>query len=88
MPGLHDINYVDRLKSCNVELLELRRIPTDLIMLYKTLNGLICVNIDNFLTLSTWAVLGYLSRGGGEVGRGHLGGQSQGHRGAGRIVFQ
>ena len=50
--GLHDINYVDRLKSCNIELLELRRIHTDLIMLYKILNGLICVNIENFLTLS------------------------------------
>ena len=47
LPGLHDINYVDRLKSCNIELLELHRIhrPTDLVMLYKILNGLICVII-------------------------------------------
>ena len=53
LPGLHDINYVDRLKSCNIELLELRRIYTDLIMLYKILNGLIYVNMNNCLTLST-----------------------------------
>ena len=31
LPGLYDINYVDRLKSCNIELLELHRIHTDLI---------------------------------------------------------
>ena len=50
--GLHDISYVDRLKSCNIELLELHKIHTDLLMLSKILNGLICVNIDNCLTLS------------------------------------
>ena len=50
-PGLHDINYVDRLKSCNIELLKLHRIHTDLVMLYKILNGLIYVNMDNCLTL-------------------------------------
>ena len=32
-------SYVDRLKSCNIELLELRRIHSDLIMLYQILNG-------------------------------------------------
>ena len=52
LPGLYDINYVDRLKSCNTELLDLRRIHTDLIMLYKILNGLIYENMDNCLTLS------------------------------------
>ena len=49
--GLH-ISYVDRLKSFNIKVLVLRRIHTDMIMLYKILNGLICVNIDNCLTLS------------------------------------
>ena len=52
LPGLHDISYVDRLKSFNIELLELRRIHTNLITLYKILNILICVDIDNCLTLS------------------------------------
>ena len=32
-PGLHGISYVDNLKSCYIELLELRRIHTDLITL-------------------------------------------------------
>ena len=50
--GLHDISYVDKLKSFSIELLELRRIHNELIMLYKMLNGLICVNIDNYLTLA------------------------------------
>ena len=31
--GLHDIYYVDRLKSCNIELLELHGIYTDLVMI-------------------------------------------------------
>ena len=52
LPGLYDLSYVDRLKSCNIELLELRIIHTYLIMLYKFLNGLICVNIYNCLTFT------------------------------------
>ena len=31
--GMHNICYVDRLKLCNLELLELRRMHADLIML-------------------------------------------------------
>ena len=58
LPGLHDISYVDGLKSCNIELLELRGIHTDLIKLYKILNGLICVNINNYLTLSIFNTRG------------------------------
>ena len=52
MPSLHDISYVNRLISRNIELLELHRIHINLVMLYKILNGLICENIDNCLTLS------------------------------------
>ena len=52
LPGLLDISYVDKFKSCNIELFELRRIQSDLIVLSKILNGLIYVNIDNYLTLS------------------------------------
>ena len=55
---VYQINYVDRLKSRNIELLELRRIHTDLIILYKILNSLICVNIDNCLTLSMSITIG------------------------------
>ena len=50
LPGLHDISYLDRLKSCNLELLELRRNHTDLITLYKIFNGLFCVKFDKCLT--------------------------------------
>ena len=38
--GLHDISYADRLKPFDIELLKLRRIHIDFIMLYKILNGL------------------------------------------------
>ena len=49
---MHNICYVDRLKLCNLELLELRRMHADLIMLYKILNGRICINLDNCICLS------------------------------------
>ena len=52
LPGLHNISCVISLKSCNIELLELCRFHTDLVMLYNILNGLICVNNDNYLTWS------------------------------------
>ena len=51
--GMHNICYVDRLKLCNLELLELRRVHADLIMLYKILNGHICINLDNCICLSS-----------------------------------
>ena len=41
--GMHNICYVDRLKLCNLELLKLRLIHADLIMLYTILNGIIFV---------------------------------------------
>ena len=37
--GMHNICYVDRLHLCNLELLEVRRMHADLIMLFKILNG-------------------------------------------------
>ena len=44
--GMHNICYVDRFKLCNLELLELRRMHADLIMLYKILNESIYINLD------------------------------------------
>ena len=51
--GMHNICYVDRLKLCNLELLELCRMHADLIILYKILNGHICINLDNCICLSS-----------------------------------
>ena len=51
--GMHNICNVDRLKLCNLEFLELRRMHTDLIMLYKILNGRICINLDNCKCVSS-----------------------------------
>ena len=43
------------LELCNLELLELglRRLHAGLIMMNKILNGIICVNLDNYISLST-----------------------------------
>ena len=51
--SMHNICYVDRLKLCNLELLELRRMHADFIMLYKILNEHICINLDYFIYLSS-----------------------------------
>ena len=34
-----------KLELCNLEVLELHRLRADLIMMYKILNGVICVNL-------------------------------------------
>ena len=49
---MNDISFSNRLKLCNLELLELLRLHADLIMIYKILNGVICVNLDNYISLS------------------------------------
>ena len=51
--GMHNTCYVDRFKLCNLELLELRRMHADIIMLYKIFNGRICINLDNCVCLSS-----------------------------------
>ena len=52
---MNDINYPHRLKLYNLAVLELRRFHAHLIMMYKILNGVICVrpNLENCTPLST-----------------------------------
>ena len=50
--GMHNIYYVDKLKLCNQQLLELRPMHANLIILYKILSGSICINLDNCICLS------------------------------------
>ena len=50
---MNDINYSHRLEWCNLELLELCRLHAYLIMMHKILNGVICVNLENYISLST-----------------------------------
>ena len=49
---MHNICYVDRLKLCNLKLLELHCVHADLITFHKILNGSICINLDNCTCLS------------------------------------
>ena len=51
--GMNDISYFHRLELCNLELSELRHLHADLIMINKILNGVICVNLENYISLST-----------------------------------
>ena len=45
--GINDISYSHRLKLCNLEVLELRRLHTDLIMMYKIFKDVLCVNLEH-----------------------------------------
>ena len=51
LPGLHDIKYNDRLRICKLETLELRRLHTDLIMVYKIVNNLMTINLNGSVKL-------------------------------------
>ena len=53
--GLNDLNYLQRLKTLNLETLESRRLKTDLITMFKILNNLIDIDFQNFFSLSTVA---------------------------------
>ena len=48
-----NISYSHRLELCNFELLEIRRLHADLIIMYIILNDDICVNLENYTSLST-----------------------------------
>ena len=51
---MNDNSYFHRLKLCNLEVLELRCLPADFIIIkYKILNGVICFNFENYTSLST-----------------------------------
>ena len=50
--GLFNFSYVDRLRICGMEMLELRRIKLDLIFVYKMINGLVKINFDDFFTFA------------------------------------
>jgi hypothetical protein len=45
LPQLFNLTYVERLHICNLEQLELRRLRSDLIMLYKILHNLVHVDL-------------------------------------------
>ena len=53
LPSLCNLNHVDRLRICNIELLELRRIRSDMCFVYKLLHSLIKCNLSEFITVSS-----------------------------------
>ena len=50
--GLKDLTYKERLVRLNLPSLELCRLHLDLILCYKIVFGLVCVNFDDFFTFS------------------------------------
>ena len=52
LPGLFNKNYRDRLKICELELLETRRICTDVALMYKILNGYVCIELNDCVCIS------------------------------------
>ena len=52
LPGLRSYDYTDRLKIVGLERLEIRRIRFDLIMAYKIIFGLTCLQLEDFFQFS------------------------------------
>ena len=50
--GLFNKSYMDRLKICELELLEIRRICTDVALMYKILNGFECLELNDCVCIS------------------------------------
>jgi len=50
--GLKDLTYKERLVRLNLPSLKLRRLYLDLILCYKIVFGMVCVNFDDFFTFS------------------------------------
>ena len=53
LPGLCILNYIDYLRICNIESLELRRIRSDMCFVDKLLHGLFEFNLSEFITVSS-----------------------------------
>ena len=47
LPGLFNKSYMDRLKICELQLLEIRRICTDVALMYKILNGYVGLELND-----------------------------------------
>ena len=47
LPGLCNLNYIDRLRICNIESLELRKLRSDIVLFTNN-----CIALLNFIYLS------------------------------------
>ena len=56
LSGLHVMEYLNRLKVCNLESLELRRLINDMVFVYKILNNRVDLNPDEFFSLRATTV--------------------------------
>ena len=52
MLGLRNICYQDRLKLCSLEPLETRHLHADLILMYRSINGTIHLDLHNCVSIS------------------------------------
>ena len=52
LPGLFNKSYMDRLKICKLELLETRRICSDVALMYKILNGYVYLELNDRACIS------------------------------------
>ena len=51
LPGLRNMCYQDRLKFFNLKPIETRRLHTDLILMYKIINGTIHAGLHNCVSI-------------------------------------
>ena len=51
--GLCNLNCIDRLRMCNIQLQKLRRIRSDTYFVYKLLHSLVICNLYEFIMVSS-----------------------------------
>ena len=59
LPGLWIVPYLDRLQQLTLESLESRRIASDLIFMYKIVNNLVDLDMNNFFSLNSNSTRGH-----------------------------
>ena len=53
--GLCSLSYVERLNVLGAETLELRRLKCDLLMVFKIIHKLVCIDFDEFFALNNYS---------------------------------
>lgn len=59
LPGCKKLSYINRLRLCNLETLEYRRLITDLCLVFKIVHGLVAIPFSSLFELNTYPTRGH-----------------------------
>jgi hypothetical protein len=52
LAGQYNLSYLERLKVCNLDLLETRRLHSDVVMVFKILHGFVNIDLNDSISVS------------------------------------